>query len=61
MNEMRTDQLMSCRAIRLPRLWMVCCAGWLGRSLPAWRKIASGFGAMVATGSGVGCGLCDII
>ena len=27
-------------AIRLPRLWMVCCAGWLGRSLPCWRRIA---------------------
>ena len=42
--------LMPVRAIRLPRLWMVCCAGWLGRSLPGWRRIAGATGSdMVAT------------
>lgn len=39
---------MQVRATWLPRLWMVCCAGWLGRSLPGWRRIASDLGATVA-------------
>ena len=39
---------------KLSRLWMVCCAGWLGRSLPARRRVASGFGAMSLTGRALG-------
>ena len=40
--------LMPVRANRLPLLWIVCCTGRLGRSLPGWRRIASDLGAMAA-------------
>jgi hypothetical protein len=46
---------------KLSRLWIVCCAGWLGRSLPDVRKIASGFEAMSSTGRTWGVAWCDII
>ena len=45
----------------LPRLRMVCCAGWLGRSLHGWKRIASGFGAMISTGRALGVAWRDII
>ena len=55
------SELFLSRAIRLPRLWMVCCAGWLKRLLSGWRRIASGFGAMSSTGRALGVAWRDII
>lgn len=40
---------------------MVCCAGWLGRSLPGWKRIASGFGAMSSSGRASDVAWRDII
>ena len=39
---------------KLSRLWMVCCAGWLGRSLPDWMRIASGFWTTSSTERALG-------
>ena len=49
------------RAIRVLRLRMVCRAGWLGRPLPGWRRIASGFWAMCSAGRALGVAWRDII
>lgn len=43
------------------RLWMVCCAGWLGRSVPDWGRLASGSGAMCLTVWALGVAWRDII
>lgn len=33
---------------------VVCCADWVERSSPGWRRITSGFGAMGSAGRALG-------